>query len=132
MFPSGFYRDKNNELNVQGIKLDSLAEKYGSPLFIYDTGLMKERYEVFQNTVKNVKGNIHYAVKANDSVNIIKFFGELGAGADIVSIGEFHKCIAAGISPNKIIFSGVGKDKNEIEIAIRNKILQFNFHESSA
>ena len=126
MFPSGFYRDENGELNVQGIKIDALTAKYGTPLFIYDTGLMKERYEVFQNTVKNIKGNIHYAVKANDSVNIIKFFGKLGAGADIVSIGEFHKCIAAGITPDKIIFSGVGKDKNEIEIAIRNKILQFN------
>ena len=109
MYTSGFYRDENNELNVQGIKLESLTEKYGSPLFIYDTGLMKERYEVFQNTVKSVEGNIHYAVKANDSLNIIKFFGNLGSGADIVSIGEFEKCVAAGISPNKIIFSGVGK-----------------------
>ena len=126
MFPSGFYRDENGELNVQGIKIDALTAKYGTPLFIYDTGLMKERYEVFLNTVKNVKGNIHYAVKANDSVNIIKFFGNLGAGADIVSIGEFQKCVAAGISPKKIIFSGVGKNNDEIEIALRNNILQFN------
>ena len=126
MFPSGFYRDENGEINVQGIKIDALAAKYGTPLFIYDTGLMKERYELFLDTVKSVKGNIHYAVKANDSVNIIKFFGKLGAGADIVSIGEFHKCIAAGITPDKIIFSGVGKDKNEIETALRNNILQFN------
>ncbi len=126
MSPTGFYRDEDGLLNVQGIKIDTLTEKYGTPLFIYDTGLMKERYEVFLNTVKNVRGKIHYAVKANDSVNIIKFFGNLGAGVDIVSIGEFHKCVAAGITPNKIIFSGVGKDKNEIEIAIRNNILQFN------
>ncbi len=126
MFPLGFYRDKNGVLNVQGIRIDTLSKKYGTPLFIYDTGLMKERYEVFLNTVKNVKGNIHYAVKANDSVNIIKFFGNLGAGADIVSIGEFNKCVAAGIPPDKIIFSGVGKDRNEIEIAIKNNILQFN------
>ena len=126
MFPIGFYRDKNGELSVQGIRIDFLTEKYGTPLFIYDTGLMKERYEVFQNTIKNVKGNIHYAVKANDSVSITKFFGKLGAGADIVSIGEFQKCIAAGITPDKIIFSGVGKDKNEIETALRNNILQFN------
>ena len=76
MFPSGFYKNKNGELNVQGIKIDALTAKYGTPLFIYDTGLMKERYEVFQNTVKSVEGNIHYAVKANDSVNIIKFFGK--------------------------------------------------------
>ena len=126
MFPIGFYRDENGELNVQGIKINTLVAKYGTPLFIYDTGLMKERYEVFLSTVKSVKGNIHYAVKANDSVNIIKFFGKLGAGADIVSIGEFYKCIAAGISSDKIIFSGVGKDKDEIEIALRNNILQFN------
>ena len=126
MFPSGYYRDENGQLSVQGLRIDSLTKKYGTPLFIYDTGLMKKRYEVFLNTVKNVKGNIHYAVKANDSVNIIKFFGNLGAGADIVSIGEFQKCVAAGITPNKIIFSGVGKDKNEIEIAIKNNILQFN------
>ena len=126
MFPKGFYRDKNGELKVQGLKIDALTAKYGTPLFIYDTGLMKERYEVFLNTVKNVKGNIHYAVKANDSVNIIKFFGKLGAGADIVSIGEFQKCVAAGISPKKIIFSGVGKNNDEIEIALRNNILQFN------
>ena len=126
MFPLGFYRDKNGELNVQGIKINALTKKYCTPLFVYDTGLMKERYEVFLNTVKNVNGNIHYAVKANDSVNIIKFFGKLGAGADIVSIGEFHKCMAAAISPAKIIFSGVGKDKDEIEIALRNNILQFN------
>ncbi len=126
MFPSGFYRDENGELNVQGIKIDNLTARYGTPLFIYDTGLMKEKYELFLNTIKSVKGNIHYAVKANDSVNIIKFFGKLGAGADIVSIGEFHKCIAAGITPDKIIFSGVGKDKNEIETAIKNNILQFN------
>ena len=126
MFPSGFYRNKNGELNVQGIKIDTLTTKYGTPLFVYDAGLMKERYEVFQNTVKKVQGNIHYAVKANDSVNIIRFFGKLGAGADIVSIGEFHKCIAAGISPDKIIFSGVGKDKKEIEIALKKNILQFN------
>ena len=126
MYPSGFYRDENGELVVQGIKIDTLTARYGTPLFVYDTGLIKERYEVFQNTVKNVKGNIHYAVKANDSVNIIKFFGKLGAGADIVSIGEFYKCIAAGISSDKIIFSGVGKDKEEIEIALRNNILQFN------
>ncbi len=126
MFPKGFYRNKNGELNVQGIKIDALSAKYGTPLFIYDTGLMKERYEVFLSTVKNVKGNIHYAVKANDSVNIIKFFGKLGAGADIVSIGEFRKCVAAGISPKKIIFSGVGKNNDEIEIALRNNISQFN------
>jgi diaminopimelate decarboxylase len=59
----GFYRDENDDLNVQGIKISSLAEKYGTPLFVYDAGLMKERYDTFLDTVKEIKGNIHYAVK---------------------------------------------------------------------
>jgi diaminopimelate decarboxylase len=126
MYPLGFYRDKNGELSVQNIKVSELAKKYGTPLYIYDSEIMKERYDIFFDTVKEVKGSIHYAVKANDSINVIKFFSKLGCGADIVSIGEFEKCIAAGVPANKIIFSGVGKAKNEIEVALRNNILQFN------
>ena len=101
----GFYRDENDDLKVQGIKISSLAEKYGTPLFIYDAGLMRESYNVFFDTIKEVKGNIHYAVKANDALSIISYFAQLGCGADIVSIGEFEKCVAAGMSPKKIIFS---------------------------
>ena len=126
MHSLGFYRNENGELNVQGIKVSDLAKKYGTPLYIYDAEIMKDRYDIFFDTIKEVNGNIHYAVKANDSVNIIKFFSKLGSGADIVSIGEFYKCIAAGIPANKIIFSGVGKNKDEIEVALRNNILQFN------
>ena len=122
----GYYRDTTGELSVQGIKISDLAKKYGTPLYIYDSEIMKDRYHAFLNAIKEVKGNIHYAVKANDSINIIKYFSKLGCGADIVSIGEFEKCIAAGIAPEKIIFSGVGKDKNEIETALENNILQFN------
>ena len=126
MYKIGFYRDESGDLNIQGIKITSLAKKYGTPLFIYDAGLMKERYNTFLNTIKDVQGKIHYAVKANDAVSVISYFAKLGSGADIVSIGEFEKCVAAGMSPQKIIFSGVGKDNNEIEFALKNNILQFN------
>ena len=126
MHSSGFYRNSNQELSVQGITISDLARKYGTPLFIYDSGLMKERYNAFLDTVANVKGNIHYAVKANDALAVVSYFTKLGCGADIVSIGEFEKCIAAGMSPQKIIFSGVGKENYEIEVALKNNILQFN------
>ena len=122
----GFYRDNNGMLCVQNNKVSDLTKKYGTPLFIYDSGLMKERYDAFLDVVKNVRGNVHYAVKANDALGIINFFTNLGCGADIVSIGEFKKCIAAGMSPKKIIFSGVGKERDEIEFALKNNILQFN------
>ena len=122
----GFYRDDNYDLKVQGLKISSLAEKYGTPLFVYDSGLMRESYDIFLDTIKEVQGNIHYAVKANDALSIISYFAKLGCGADIVSIGEFEKCVAAGMPPQKIIFSGVGKDNNEIEFALKNNVLQFN------
>ena len=122
----GFYRDINGTLSVQNININDLAKKYGTPLFIYDSGLMKDRYNAFIGATSHLKGNIHYAVKANDALSIISYFAKLGCGADIVSIGEFKKCIAAGVSPKKIIFSGVGKENTEIEFALKNDILQFN------
>jgi len=122
----GFYRDSNGTLSVQNINVNDLAKKYGTPLFIYDSGLMKERYNAFIEATCHLKGNIHYAVKANDALSIISYFAKLGCGADIVSIGEFKKCIAAGVSPKKIIFSGVGKENSEIEFTLKNNILQFN------
>ena len=126
MNSSGFHKNCNEELCVQGIPISDLAKKYGTPLFIYDSGLMKERYNSFLEIVANVKGKIHYAVKANDALAIISFFTKLGCGADIVSIGEFQKCIAARMLPKNIIFSGVGKQSFEIEVALKNNILQFN------
>jgi diaminopimelate decarboxylase len=122
----GFYRDSNGTLSVQNINVNDLAKKYGTPLFIYDSGLMKERYDAFIEATSHLKGNIHYAVKANDALSIISYFAKLGCGADIVSIGEFKKCVAAGVSPKKIIFSGVVKEKSEIEFALKNNVLQFN------
>ena len=122
----GFYRDIDGTLCVQNINVNDLAKKYGTPLFIYDSGLMKERYNAFLEATSNLKSNIHYAVKANDALSIISYFAKLGCGADIVSIGEFKKCVAAGVSPKKIIFSGVGKENSEIEYALKNNVLQFN------
>ena len=122
----GFYRNNNGTLSVQNININDLAKKYGTPLFIYDSGLMKERYNAFVEATSHLNGNIHYAVKANDALSIISYFAKLGCGADIVSIGEFKKCVAAGVSPKKIIFSGVGKENSEIEFALKNNVLQFN------
>ena len=126
MNPIGFYRNNSGTLSVQNININDLAKKYGTPLFIYDSGLMKERYNAFVEATSHLNGHIHYAVKANDALSIISYFAKLGCGADIVSIGEFKKCVAAGVSPKKIIFSGVGKENSEIEFALKNNVLQFN------
>ena len=106
MYSLGFHRNDKEELCVQGIPISDLVHKHGTPLFIYDSTLMEERYNAFLETVSIVKGNIHYAVKANDALAIISYFSKLGSGADIVSIGELHKCIAAGIASLLPVFKG--------------------------
>ena len=122
----GFYRDKSNHLFVQDLNVNLLATKYGTPLFIYDAGLIEDIFVKIQNAVKNINGKIFYAIKANDNIGIIKFINNLGAGADVVSLGELKKCLKVGMKPNKIIFSGVGKDREEIAFAIQKKIKQLN------
>tara|TARA_B100000965_G_scaffold53442_1_gene39946 strand:- start:480 stop:1742 length:1263 start_codon:yes stop_codon:yes gene_type:complete len=122
----GFYRDKDNILKIQNIKIENLVNKYGSPLFIYDGNLIEKTYESFLRALEPINGKIHYAIKANDNLGIIKLLSRLGCGADVVSIGELKKCLKAGMCPKKIIFSGVGKQINEIEFAIKKNIQQLN------
>ena len=122
----GFYRDKDNILKIQNIKIEQLVHKHGSPLFIYDGNLIEKTYETFTKALEPINGKIHYAIKANDNLGIIKLLSNLGCGADVVSIGELKKCLKIGMSPKKIIFSGVGKQINEIEFAIKQNIQQIN------
>ncbi len=122
----GFYRNSTNHLSIQNINVESLIKKYKSPLYIYDAGLIKHTYLNLQKAIKPINGKIHYAVKANDSLGIIKLLSKLGCGADVVSLGELKKCIEVGMKPSKIIFSGVGKDEDEIEYAISKEIQQIN------
>ncbi len=122
----GFYRNSSNNLSVQNIDVVRLIEKYGSPLYIYDGDLIRKSYLNLKKAIKPINGNVHYAVKANDNLGIIKLLSQLGCGADVVSIGELKKCMKAGMRPRNIIFSGVGKDKHEIEYAISKGIQQLN------
>ena len=122
----GFYRNQRNLLEVQSIDIKTLIDKYGSPLYVYDGNLIETCYHNLRNALKPINGHIHYAIKANDNLGIIKLLNTLGSGADVVSIGELKKCIKAGIKPQNIIFSGVGKNVEEIQFAILNKIKQIN------
>ena len=122
----GFYRDKNQNLSVQNIKVSELVKKYGTPLYIYDTNLIKQIFLNLQNALKPINGKIYYAIKANDNIGIIKYLSQLGAGADVVSIGELEKSLAAGVNPNRIVFSGVGKQRFELKYAIEKNIQQLN------
>jgi len=108
------------------IDFKSLAEKYSTPLYVYDFNHFENQYNELKKAFKARKSIISYAVKANSNLSVIKKFASLGSGADCVSIGEVKRALLAGVDKYKIIFSGVGKRDDEIKEALQKDILMLN------
>ncbi len=108
------------------IDTKALAEKYGTPLYIYDFDYIENRYTTLKDAFAGKKSIINYAVKANSNLSVISHLAKLGAGADCVSIGEVQRALSAGVDKYKIIFSGVGKRDDEIKTALEHDILLLN------
>ncbi len=124
-----FFDYKQGELHAEQISVADLASEYGTPLYIYSANSIRAQYKAF-NTALHTHGIddalIAYACKANDRIGVLKLMSELGAGIDVVSIGEMKRALAAGIPSDKIIFSGVGKTKEDLEEAVNANIRQIN------
>jgi len=108
------------------VDFSSLAQKYGSPLYVYDFDVITQKFTVLKEAFKARKSLICFAVKANSNLSVLKHIAKLGAGCDCVSIGEVKRALHVGIPKYKIIFSGVGKRDDEIEEALKNDILMIN------
>ncbi len=108
------------------IDYKALADKYGTPLYIYDFDYIENRYTTLKDAFTGKKSLISYAVKANSNLSVIAHLATLGAGADCVSIGEVKRALSAGVDKYKIIFSGVGKRDDEIRAALKYDILLLN------
>ncbi len=108
------------------IDTKALADKYGTPLYIYDFDYIENRYTTLKDAFAGKKSIINYAVKANSNLSVISHLAKLGAGADCVSIGEVQRALSAGVDKYKIIFSGVGKRDDEIRTALEHDILLLN------
>lgn len=121
----GYYR-KSGELFLQNLSLKKLVDRYETPTFVYDSNLIKNSFYMLKKIMDPINGKIHFAVKSNDNLGVIKYINSLGAGADVVSIGELKRCLKVSVKPKDIIFSGVGKQKDEIEFAINKNIKQLN------
>ncbi len=121
----GYYR-KSGELFLQNLSLKKLVDHYETPTFVYDSNLIKNSLYLLKKIMDPLNGKIHFAVKSNDNLGVIKYINSLGAGADVVSIGELKRCLKVSVKPKDIIFSGVGKQKAEIEFAINKNIKQLN------
>ncbi|ABD45270.1 diaminopimelate decarboxylase [Ehrlichia chaffeensis str. Heartland] len=120
-----FFHYKNNILSIENVNVLDIAKNVGTPVYCYSLNAIKNNYRQFQENLPN-NSIVCYAVKSNSNLSILSLLNSLGAGADVVSEGEIRRAIAAGISPNKIVFSGVGKTEQEINFALDNRILQFN------
>ena len=108
------------------IDFKTLAEKYGTPLYVYDFDYMSAQYNELKEAFRGRKSIVAYAVKANSNLSVVRHFAKMGSGADCVSIGEVRRAFLAGIPAYKIIFSGVGKTDAEIREAIERDILYIN------
>jgi diaminopimelate decarboxylase len=125
------FRYVNQKLFVENLSVFNIAKKNITPFYLYSSQQLKENYLNFARTFERVKPLICFATKANSNLTILKSLGKLGCGADVVSVGELLKAIKAGIKPNKIVFSGVGKTEEELKIAIKKNILLINIESES-
>jgi diaminopimelate decarboxylase len=114
------YRDR--QLHAEGVALDRLADELGTPLFVYGAGAIDAAYGAIDDALGFAPHLIAYAVKANGNLAILARLARQGAGADIVSGGELLRALEAGVPPERIVFSGVGKRDDEIELALHRRI----------
>jgi diaminopimelate decarboxylase len=116
---------KDGVLHAEAVALDVLAEQVGTPFYCYSTATLERHFQVFSAAVP-AGSLVAYAMKANDNMAVLKTLARQGAGADVVSGGELAKALAAGIPASKIVFSGVGKTRDEMAAALQAGIFQFN------
>jgi diaminopimelate decarboxylase len=118
------YRD--GEMFAEGVPLKKIAQEVGTPAYVYSLATLRRHFRVFDQAFKAVPHIICFSVKANSNIALLKAFAKEGSGFDIVSGGELFRALKAGGDPKKIVFSGVGKKRQEIEDALKAGILMFN------
>src|SRR5713101_4929012 len=117
---------RNGGLHAEAVNLIDLAQSVGTPFYCYSTATLTCNFDVFAGAFSDVKALVCYSIKANSNQAVIKTLANRGAGADVVSAGELARARAAGIPPDKIMFSGIGKTATELALAVDAGILCVN------
>jgi diaminopimelate decarboxylase len=117
---------RSGVLHAEAVDITKLAETVGTPFYCYSTATLERHYRVFAGAFADVKSLVCYAMKANSNQAVVRTLAKLGAGADVVSEGELKRARAAGIAPDKIMFSGIGKTARELALAVDEGILCVN------
>ena len=121
-----YFTYKGQELFAEDVSIAGLAKQLGTPLYIYSARTLRRHYRVMREAFAGSDVLICFAMKALSNLSVLKLFGDLGAGFDIVSVGELMRCVHTGADTSKIVFSGVGKTDEEIEAALKARILMIN------
>ncbi len=117
---------ENGELYAEGVALEKIAQEVGTPFYCYSYSKLAANIAAYRRALEPFHSEVCYSVKANSNLAVVSAVAALGGGADVVSGGELFLALKAGISPDKIVFSGVGKTEQELEQALRHGIRQIN------
>ena len=117
---------RNGEMYAEDVPIRRIAREVGTPAYVYSLATLKRHYQVFDRAFAKVRHIVCFSVKANSNLTLLHMFAKEGSGFDIVSGGELFRALKVGADPRKIVFSGVGKKKEEIEYALNTGILMFN------
>ena len=120
------FKYQNNELYCEDVPVRIIAEDIGTPFYLYSHATLKRHYQIFYEAFEGLDRLVCFSAKANTNLAVLKLFESLGSGLDIVSGGELYRGLKAGFSPDKIVYSGVGKRVDEIDYALEAGILMFN------
>lgn len=121
-----FFKYRGGELFAEDVPVRELAEKYGTPLYVYSYRTLLRHFRAYTEAFRDYPHIICFALKANSNIAILRLFAKHGGGADVVSGGELYRALRAGVPPQKIVYDGVGKTEEEIRFALKSKILMFN------
>jgi diaminopimelate decarboxylase len=125
-----FFEYRHGKLYCEGIPIEEIAGKVGTPVYVYSYQTLVRHFTVFDEAFKGMPHLVCYSAKANSNLTLLRLFANLGGGIDVVSGGELYRAMKGGADPRKIVFSGVGKREDEIEYALKAGILMFNVESS--
>lgn len=131
-YRSGLLGTGKRSLHCDSVSVASLAKKYGTPLYVYSASTIRERFRAFDSAFDDFPHTVCYSVKANSNLSLLRMLAKLGSGFDVVSGGELERVLRADKrAAHKVVFSGVGKTAEEIDLALRSGILMFNAESES-
>ena len=125
-----FFEYKGHQLHCEKIPVEQIAEKVGTPFYLYSYHTLVRHFTVFDEAFNGIPHLTCYSAKANSNLTFLRLFVNLGGGVDVVSGGELYRALKGGAVPQKIVYSGVGKREDEIEYALKTGILMFNVESS--